>query len=254
LSVLGTDVGRGLKSLSDSEFANEFGSKLRAAEIEMKKFGVTGTKVPAEIAAGLERLNSIDIAKFITQGNATAAAELEKIQKENERRVEEASKRTTEGMKRNFDARVEAASEAEDEIAKRTMSSYELQVREIQKADEKKKASLDKYAAGYAEAMSAIERETAEKMRSAADAHEVEIERMKADADSYSNRVTGVLGGIPNLLKQAFTGGGGFAGFGKALQVEIASNVGGKAVIRVHFRQVRAGYEGDFHEHVTPRE
>jgi hypothetical protein len=62
---LSADVGMGLKTLTDSEFLKEFGTKLADAERDMKKFGVTGAKVPPPIAEALERLTKIKFGEHI---------------------------------------------------------------------------------------------------------------------------------------------------------------------------------------------
>jgi hypothetical protein len=78
LAELALEVGRGLKTLSDLEFAKEFGAKLLDMQRSMEMFGVTGEKVPKAIREGLERLGAIEMTQFFADmANAAAKANKE---------------------------------------------------------------------------------------------------------------------------------------------------------------------------------
>lgn len=53
---------------------------------------------------------------------------------------------------------------------------------------------------------------------------------MKAQEATWSNGFSSLLGGIPDLLQKAFTGGGGMSGFGKAITSGLGSLVGGQLI------------------------
>lgn len=161
------------------------------------------------------------------QATGELSKEIQKLQKDNlkgliegfnslvdaQGRVIKMSKEQAEAWLKNRAAEVDASKNAADLIAKRTLGEFDYQIFIIKREEEEKKKSLDRTAANYSDALTAIEQETAEKMAAARKAHNDEVEQMKNEADSWGNRFRDIVGSIPGLLQSAFTGGGGLSGF-----------------------------------------
>ena len=62
----------------------------------------------------------------------------------------------------------------------------------------------------------------------ATDAWEQHLTDVRAQANSYPNIFKTALAGIPNLIQQALTGGGGFKGAGQSILSGLGSQLGGK--------------------------
>jgi hypothetical protein len=73
LDKLTTDLQTATDKMSDAEFAKEFRTKLEDTARDLKRFGYTGTQIPAEVTAALLRLNQIDLAEWAQKEAADLA-------------------------------------------------------------------------------------------------------------------------------------------------------------------------------------
>lgn len=215
----------GFKNLSDDDFVKEFAAKLHDAERGATQLKRPLSELPDILQAAIERLRQLDLAEVLRDGAKQAREEMERIAKDWQEQVNTYVKYNTELIEENLNAWVEASQAADELVAQRTLSSFEHQLATIEREGQAKKDALDKHGAFYNEALAAIERETREKMAAARKAHNDQVFEMSKAVTSWSNTWRGLLNGIPGLLQQAFTGGGGIKGAIDAITSEAGKGI-----------------------------
>jgi hypothetical protein len=157
---------------------------------------------------------------------ATMAAEWDRIMAAAEEKATRSQDARNKGLLTNLSAIVAAERSASDIRNKRSMTDLEFQQTIIKREAQDKKDALDQNGAQYAEAMEAIDQETDQKMHQAAVDYMDALDAMKDHTKDWSVMVNKWIGSVPELIKSAFTGGGGLGGAAKAL----FSGIGGDSL------------------------
>ncbi len=169
-----------------------------------------------------------DVMKKFPTIAAAMAAEWDRITAENMAKAKQSQDVRNAGLLNNLKATIDAERSASDIHNKRSMSDLEFQQTIIKREAQDKKDALDQFAAGYSDAMTAIDQETDEKMHQASVDYMDALDKMKDHTKDWSVMVQKWIGGIPDLLQKAFTGGGGLGGAMKALTSGIGGDTVGK--------------------------
>lgn len=129
-------------------------------------------------------------------------------------------------------AAIEMIKEAETEAARlsaeRNKTQFEFTMAQLEKEKAAKIAALRAVEMATEENLAIINRLMNEKMQEAAAIHNAAVKKMESELNTWGKLAKKWIEAIPNLLKAAFTGGGGFAGGLKALFTDIGSDVFGK--------------------------
>jgi hypothetical protein len=99
----------------------------------------------------------------------------------------------------------------------RTMAAHTIQLLEIGEERDARIRALERTGHATDENLSAVERAYQEKMAAARQAHNDELERMKAALNTWGNMAKSWAKSFPELLVQGLTGGGGMSGALKAI-------------------------------------
>jgi hypothetical protein len=117
----------------------------------------------------------------------------------------------------NLGIETKARLEAKDLRLKATLDEFTYQQVKLGEwvADEKAKVNLnaDNWQAAYAE----IDAVAQQRFADLVNIHNQALDEMRQEEMSWGKGFATLVSGVPGLLAQAFTGGGGLAGFGKAL-------------------------------------
>jgi TP901 family phage tail tape measure protein len=117
------------------------------------------------------------------------------------------------------------------ERERRTLSTIDFEIAQLERQRDAEIAALDKSAEGHDRTATLIRDTFALRMADVRANHQRELDQMAAQADTWGNRLEGIFESLPILLERAFTGGGGgFAGFGKSLLGGLAETFTGKGV------------------------
>jgi len=189
-------------------------------------------KLASRAADAGQKLQGL-LAKAFVQGNlAKANEEAAKLAPKLLEQQAEAQAKAVERMNDNYikglDIRMDAEKAALDISRKRTMSDYEYKkaVVEDWRADQIRE--LEAVGQATDENLAAVEAAYAEKMGEAARAHNDAVAKMKAETNSWGNLTQKWLAGVPDMIKQAFTGGGGLGGALKGILSGVGGDVGDK--------------------------
>lgn len=123
---------------------------------------------------------------------------------------------------------VDAQKQAATIRAKMSMGAFEYQKFLILQEEAERIASVQRTVANYEEQIAAIKDLTAARMGEASKEWQKQLDEMNAATNSWGNLAREWLSEFPNLLKQAFTGGGGLAGGLKGLLSGIGGDIGSK--------------------------
>jgi SLT domain-containing protein len=201
-------------------------------ELIAKQFGQTITDVVQQASILGQKVPTIIRDAFLKMSLKDAdihmAKELEDLQKNLEEKIKKSAERQNAALLKNLDAEIDAERGAVDIRNKLTLNSYDYQKTIIEREKQDKIAALDETGENYKEALTAIEHETDEKMAQAARDWQDHLAEMDAATNSWRNLTIKWIGSIPDLLKQAFTGGGGLGGALKALVSGAGGDIGGK--------------------------
>jgi hypothetical protein len=181
--------------------------------------GALGQKVPEIVVDAFKKANFASL-------NEQMAKEWDRIIAEGQAKADAGQKVRNASFVSNLQATISAERSAMDIHNKRSMTDLEFQQTIIKREAQDKKDALDQFGANYKEAMDAIDQETDQKMHQAAVDYMDALDQMKDHTKDWSVMVNKWIGGIPDLLQKAFTGGGGLGGAAKAL----SSGIGGDAV------------------------
>lgn len=199
-------------TLSDADFMKQFASRLDDVRVTLDQLGMTGARVPSEIAAGFERLGKIRIAEMIAGNAQDMRDQMGKIVSAVQKAADDGAKTVMGRMQTNLKGWESALDASEKLTAQHTKSSFDYQLFILEEEGRKKKEALDKYGAFYTEALAAIDQETAAAMLIVREEHNREVFKMQQSVNSWGNTWRDVALGVPGLLKAAFTGGGGLKG------------------------------------------
>ncbi|HWK09907.1 MAG TPA: hypothetical protein VNR64_07645 [Vicinamibacterales bacterium] len=205
----------------------------KAAAIANDKLGIsaatTAKALQVSAAAVQTYLDGVKtLAEITKKAGADIRALFEQIQKQQFDGMEKDAERTSAAWEKAEETKTAASQAAADTRAKMTLSEYDYQVYTIQREAEAKKQALDQHSSNYAEALAAIDNETAARMEDAKNIHNQKLSEMQAATNSWGNLTTKWLQSIPGLLQAAFTGGGGFGGAMKGLLSGIGGDIGDK--------------------------
>jgi hypothetical protein len=162
-------------------------------------------------------------------GSEVAAKEFTRIVKEQQDQVAKSVEAMNEKYVRGLEIRAEALREASD--SEHRVALDDLSYKEFLLGQERdaKAAELQSLGQATEENLSAVQQTYARKMFEARVAHDKEVEKMKASQNSFANMVKKWTATIPQLIVQAFTGGGGLSGalkgIGSMMGGDILSNL-----------------------------
>ena len=161
-------------------------------------------------------------------GAAHFKAEFDRIIKEGFESWDKYVERQNTKFDASLGIQINALNDYSSLVAKRTKTDYEYQLFLIQSEEDAKIAELRRLGRATVDNLDMVRAVTAEKMAAARQAHNDEIAKMKREADSWGNRSKSILESIPDLFRDAMTGGGGMKGFGQALVSELGEGLVGK--------------------------
>lgn len=140
------------------------------------------------------------------------------------KQVEEAGERAGKAFVANFDVQRSAFKD----IEKFEADSLEKRLRAVSRDADDRRALLNKNASNYQSSLAVIddlERRSAELATRAWEEHVFDTEQ---SLNTFTNIFKRTLQGIPDLIKSAFTGGGGFSGALSSITSGLGSDVFGK--------------------------
>lgn len=212
-SVLETIDGRVVEA---AKYYLELGASVEDVQTV---YGLTKGQIDAVVA-------SMKLEKTMVDAAGASYAQLSQYL---ERVAEQRRSSSNAGFSKNLEAMLEADKSATDLRDQRSLTSYEYQVSLIQRESDDKKRALDKNGANYDAAMAAIENETRVKMGQAAQDWQNALAEMEASSGTFGKTLIARLQGIPALIQQALTGGGGFGGAFQAILSGLGSDIGTEA-------------------------
>lgn len=220
------------KKLREMNVAADTAAKNGALESWARANSGALEKLAIDAAAAGQALEGNLLKAFLVGQMEETNKQMLKVQEDYFKEVEELEQKQLEAQNKRFmdamDLVTEADAEASAAKRKRTMSDLDFKMDAIMReeaAELKKLRDL-----GYATDanVSSIQAKYAEKMRDAREAHNAELDKMKAGTNSWANLTKGWLDRIPGLLQAAFTGGGGLGGAMKGLLSGVGGDIGNK--------------------------
>jgi TP901 family phage tail tape measure protein len=194
--------------------------KLKLTEEQVAQAaGVHVVQVKQLVAAQKE---AADVEKFLLKVRLDAEKASGKLDEAAATRLHKQTDQIAHSMIEGLKLETAARLEARDLRLKASVDEFTYQQIKLGEWVAREKAKLAETVGDHTAAYADIEAIAQEKFRALARAHQEALEEMKAQEFTWARGLQGVLGGIPGLLTQAFTGGGGMGGAGKA----IASSVG----------------------------
>lgn len=181
---------------------------------------------------GLTKAQVKAVAEQIKQTETVAksfAVALVEVMKEIQKNLDEGLKFGNKALQTNLDAEVAARTAHVDRINRLSMDELSYQKSMIEQEQNAKKRALNEFGEHYQEALEAIDQETEDRMNDAAIKYQAAMDKMKKSTTELEDMVNGWLTSFPNLLQQAFTGGGGMEGAFKALTSKIGGDLGTNA-------------------------
>jgi len=115
------------------------------------------------------------------------------------------------------DAQQKYSLEARDLRMKATLDAYTYEQVKLGEWVRDQKKALDGFEGDHAAAYAAIDADAQARFADLTRAHQQALAEMAEQEQTWSKGFSGLLSGIPSLLAQSFTGGGGLAGFGQAM-------------------------------------
>ena len=199
--------------------------------------GMTKTGVTADQVAKAYGLSAEAVRAYIAElkdgekfDDAFQKATLEtaaKINKAWNEVMAKTSARLSEAFSENAAIAKSAAKDWTSAVEANEADSLEKRLGIIHREMDERRAALDKNASNYRETLALIDALEQETARAATTAWEDHVAELKRTLPTVGNLFRQVLGGIPDLLTSALTGGGGFAGAGKAIVSNLGSGLGG---------------------------
>jgi hypothetical protein len=162
-----------------------------------------------------------DIAKTAGDG---IRREFEKIMAD----VEKAPERLASGLKKANEAFLSNATAANDAYRAIERDSLEHRLALVKDEFDKKRAALDVNASNYRTALAAINAMEEDAARLATAAWQQHVNDVNAMMPTFTNIFQRTVQGIPKLIQDALTGGGGFGGGLKAILSGLGGDLGGR--------------------------
>jgi hypothetical protein len=214
------------RGLSQTEILASMGDEIRKAGEQARFFRLEADKVPDVLERWIETARKADFAKIVADANKSLAAQMREVADAaaaaDRARVQQYLTATGEQMA--------ALNELywEDREAKATSEEAKLQLTldRLEFQEQAEIESLDKTTAVYQELVTAIGAKYARLRNDAKRAFHDQAADAKAAAGSIGQSFAEVFNGIPKLLTQAFTGGGGMKGFASALKTQFTDVLG----------------------------
>lgn len=165
-----------------------------------------------------------EVAKLTTELSADARQRVAAWAKEVADQVDKDTKRITSAATEQA-ALLDSVAQG---YRQRTMSALAFELEEIQRTGEAQKQRLHDLGATNQTVFDEIDAQTQTKMNAARLAHQEAVAEMKQDWVTWGSIARNALASVPQLLSQAFTGGGGFGGALKGLASQIGGSTLGK--------------------------
>jgi Mor family transcriptional regulator len=145
------------------------------------------------------------------------------------KRNSEAADRVMKGMLDTLTQTKKIEAEARDLHLKAALDSFTFEQVKLGEWVAEQKAQAKAAGGNWQGAWDAIDDVAREKLADMTRVHGESVALMNAQANTWSNTWTHLIGGVPQLMTQAFTGGGGFGGAMKGLESSIGSSVFGES-------------------------
>lgn len=220
------------KSIAKMNTAADLAAKNGALELWAAKNASALRALAIDAAAAGKSLSGNLLAAFLSGEVQKASEQAGKLATDIMKKQQDDFMKSLDVMNAKYSQSLEmragAAAEYSDLVAKRTLSDYEYQVYLIEEEEKEKIASFERLGQATTENLDLVKNVTAEKMKAATAVHTAEIAKWKAETNSWGNLTSKWMKGIPDLLKSAFTGGGGMAGALKGLTSGIGGDIGEK--------------------------
>lgn len=205
----------------------EFGSEIEKVTNRAPGLGVAVEAATQRAAAAMREMTK----NTLLQKEAAEAEErFKKFTADNIKQVEEWQKARNTKVVEGMEFTVKALNDYATEIEKASMHDVDFKVAQLERERDAQLAALKRTVGDHAAAADAIKKTFALRIEEVRKTHNEELAKMSAAADTWGNRFRSVIESIPQLLQQALTGGGGMAGFGKALTSMLGQQIGGKAI------------------------
>lgn len=194
-------------------------------DVLIKVYGVTKEQMHAIEEA---HKSEMEMAKLSGDISKRAYEDAAKAHTAWEKQVTEGADRMKNAIIANFIDQRDAERAHDENIRKESSNTYDFQRQQIQLwlSDEKKK--LEARGGDWHAAYAALVVEAGDKMKAVGVAEADAFDVMKRQELSWRNELNDVFDSIPNMLVQAFTGGGGLSGAISGLLSRTASEIGGK--------------------------
>ncbi|HZA01118.1 MAG TPA: hypothetical protein VE665_02450, partial [Hyphomicrobiaceae bacterium] len=131
------------------------------------------------------------------------------------------------GMIEALKVETAARLEAKDLRLKASVDEFTYQQIKLEEWVAAEKAKLAEQVGDHSRAYDAIDELAQEKFAAIARAHDDALEKMRSQELTWGKGFADIIGGVPQLLTQAFTGGGGMSGFAKAFATGGGAMAGG---------------------------
>jgi hypothetical protein len=169
--------------------------------------------------------------KRVTDANTLYKKAIDELDKASTKFVENQKKLmevNAKGILDNLKLQQDAEKEAGDLESHRTKDQFDYQRQLLDEWYRDQLAKVDRSKGNWIGATSAIKSDYEQKLADITKAHDEAIRQMKASENSWANIFKGTLASIPQMLQDAFTGGGGLAGAFSGIMSKLGESIGGK--------------------------
>lgn len=180
-----------------------------------KIYGATADQMKAIIAI---QKQDIEIGKELQANRATVAKAAEQIFTDRAKAIEAALHAEQDAYLSNMHTERTLEAEHADSVRKLSLGTFEYQRAKLTDWVNDEERKLNYSQKNWGDAYRAIHVTAADKLQQIVQSEKAALAEMKASEDNWSNGFQKIFAGLPQLLQQAFTGGGGLSGFGKALE------------------------------------
>jgi hypothetical protein len=187
-----------------------------------------GVKVPEAVRKIAAAWNAAEINKLMNTATAKWLKDLDEFAQKGGEKLEAAAKNMADAIIKNDDLMRTSRRDTSQLVQQYALSDFEFQIAQLLRWREEQKKAVDRHAANSRETFAAIDDDFAAKMALMVRTHNDALAEMEAKEHSWRNILIGTFADIPNLLKSAFTGGGGLSGALSALVSGLGGNIGGK--------------------------
>lgn len=216
--------GASKAGISNEEVMRRHGAAIRNIITDAAELGI---KLPQVIQNAWETIVvPHDIAEMLEDAGRTARQEMARIEREARERQEETARFLAAQMTDNVEAREKATQEILAAETKTEKQALDYRISLIKADMSKRRMLLNKDASGYKEALLSINELERELIRVATQDYIDALEERSLHRETWWKAFGEIFQEIPELIKDAFTGGGGLGGALKGIGTLFGQKLG----------------------------